>query len=90
VTIKELEEQCVCVCVCVGKFAANLVKILQRYFNCLTKHTEGALSSRSALSVLVGGLFKKFGLFLIRGLLPPVSVFRIFFISLCFATTETS
>jgi hypothetical protein len=42
-----------------------LVKILQRHFNCLTNHTLGALSSRSALfSVLVGALFKKFGLFL--------------------------
>jgi hypothetical protein len=32
--------------------------------------TLGALSSRSALSVLVGGLFKKFGLFLIRDVRP--------------------
>jgi hypothetical protein len=48
-------------------FAANLVKILQRHLNCLTKQTLGALSSRSALSVLVGALFKKFGLFLNRG-----------------------
>jgi hypothetical protein len=69
--MKELEEYrvCVCVfvcvCVCV-KFCCKLGKVLQRYFNCLTKHTLGALSSRSALSVLVGALFKKFGLFLNR------------------------
>jgi hypothetical protein len=49
---------------CVWNFAANLVKILQRHFNCLTKHMLGTLSSRSAPSVLVGTLFKKFGLFL--------------------------
>jgi hypothetical protein len=52
--------------VCVWNFAANLVKILQRHFNCLTTHTLGALSSCSAYSVLVDALFKKFGLFLIR------------------------
>ena len=37
-TLKELEER-VCMCVCVWKFAANLVKILQRHFSYLTKHT---------------------------------------------------
>jgi hypothetical protein len=31
---------------------------------CFQNLTLGALSSRSALSVLVGALFKKFGLFL--------------------------
>jgi hypothetical protein len=48
----------------VRNFAANLVKILQMHFSCLTKRTLGALSSRSALSVLVGALFKKLSLFL--------------------------
>jgi hypothetical protein len=33
---------------------------------CCQNLTLGALSSRSALSVLVGAQFKKFGLFLIR------------------------
>ena len=37
VTMKELEEQCVCVCV--WNFATNSVILLQRHFNCLTKHT---------------------------------------------------
>jgi hypothetical protein len=34
---------------------------------CCQNLTLGALSSRSALSVLVGALFQKFGLFLNRG-----------------------
>jgi hypothetical protein len=59
--MKELEEQRECVCV---KFCCKLGTNLKRYFNCLTKHTLVALSSRSALSVLIGALFKKFGLFL--------------------------
>jgi hypothetical protein len=49
---------------CVWNFTANLVKILQRHFNCITKHTLGVLSRRSTFSVLVGTLFKKFSLFL--------------------------
>ena len=57
-TMKELEEQRAraCVCVCVWNFAANLVKSLQRHFNCLTKHTgrtvwaeRGAMSGLSVL-----------------------------------------
>jgi len=54
VTMKELEEQRVCVCV--WNFAANLVKILQRHFNCLTKHMERTVwaehSAMSGLSIL--------------------------------------
>jgi uncharacterized integral membrane protein len=38
---------------------------------CCQNLTLGALSSRSALSVLVGALFKKFSLFLIRGVYSP-------------------
>jgi hypothetical protein len=42
---------CVCVCVCVWNFAANLVNILQRHFNCLTKHTGRTVwAERSAMS----------------------------------------
>jgi hypothetical protein len=37
---------------------------------CCQNLTLGALSSRSALSVLVGALFKKFGLFLNTLLIP--------------------
>ena len=52
VTMEELEEQRVCV----WNFAANLVNILQRHFNCLTKHTGrtvwAELSVMSGLSVL--------------------------------------
>jgi hypothetical protein len=55
--MKELEEQrvcvCVCVCACVWNFAANLVKILQRHLNCLTKHTGRTVwAERSAMSGL--------------------------------------
>jgi hypothetical protein len=55
----------VCVCVCVNFCCKLGIKILQRRFNCLTKHTLDAFSISSTLSVLVGALFKKFGLFLI-------------------------
>jgi len=41
VTIKELEEQRVCG----WNFAANFVKILQRHFNCLTKHEVWSVHS---------------------------------------------
>ena len=47
---------CVCVCVCVWNFAANLVNILQRHFNCLTKHMGRTVwaehSAMSGLSIL--------------------------------------
>ena len=53
VTMKEFEEQHVCVCVCVWNFATNMVKILQRRFNCLTKHTGRSVwAERSAMSGL--------------------------------------
>jgi hypothetical protein len=58
VTKKELGEQRVFV-----KFCCKLGKNFTETFQLLTKHTLGALSSRSALSVLVGALLKKFGLF---------------------------
>ena len=45
-----------CVCACVWNFAANLVKNIQRYFNCLTKRTGRTVcaesSAVSGLSVL--------------------------------------
>jgi hypothetical protein len=37
---------------------------------CCQNLTLDALSSRSALSLLFGALFKKFGLFLNRGIYP--------------------
>jgi hypothetical protein len=84
--MKELEEEtyvyvcacvCMCVCVCVRErerernFAANLVKILQRHFNCLTKHmgrtvvdgervsvTQKAQISRSKIKVVLVVFFE--------------------------------
>ena len=55
VTMEELEEQrvCVCVCVCMWNFATNLVKILQRHFNSLTKHT-----GRTVYHQLFGNVIK--------------------------------
>jgi len=50
--------------VCVWNFVANLVKILQRHFNCLTKHTgkgsprpKKAWMSRSKIKVLLAVFF---------------------------------
>ena len=49
VTMKELEEQRVCV----WNIAADLVKILQRHFNCLAEHTGRTVwAERSAMSGL--------------------------------------
>jgi hypothetical protein len=56
--MKQLEERararvCVCVCVCV-----NLLTILQRHFNCLSKHTGRTVwAERSAVSGL--SVYKK-------------------------------
>jgi hypothetical protein len=44
---------------------------------CCQTLTLGALSSRSALSMLVGGLFKKFGLFLNAPLIHVTKVFNL-------------
>jgi hypothetical protein len=55
VTKKELEEQRVCVNVCckLGKYFTEIFQLFNQVH----------ASSRSALFVLVGALFKKFGLF---------------------------
>jgi hypothetical protein len=42
----------------------RVFKKRQNFLNSTPTSTEGALSSRSVPSVLVGALFKKFGLFL--------------------------
>ena len=61
--MKELEEQRVCV----WNFVANFVKILQRHFNCLAKHTgkgspKKKLMSRSKIEVLFVVFFDRKGI----------------------------